>query len=436
MEEPNSASSDPGTSHLDPALAQLIARAREAIAAGLPTEAIEREIAKRFAEQSAALMAALKAMQATGPNAKPALPPASSSPRPLGETWTMSGPVTWTSPAVEGTKSQVGRFELLGRIGAGGSGVVFKARDPQLGRLVALKVARAETLCSQEAKLRFTREARVLAALRHSNINPVYEAGEANGLPYIVQELCEGPTLAAWMRQQVDAKRPVPILIAARWALLTAKAVAQAHAVGVVHRDLKPGNVLLGITGTACFEARRRQQRRRRPAARALRATDHRFRHREALWLRGRRHGHRHHAGNGRVHGPRAGRRQNAKSGAAADVYSLGVILYELLTGRRPIEGTTEIDTLRRLAIDEPLPPTRTSPRRSARSRGDLPEVPRKGDGPPLSDRRPNELARISSGFSPAFPSSARPVGLIRRIGEGVSPATPGRPDRSGDDSW
>ncbi len=157
----------------------------------------------------------------------------------------MSGPVTWTSPTVDGSNSRFGRFELLERLGAGGSGVVFKARDPQLGRLVALKVARAETLFSQEAKLRFTREARLLAAMRHPNIIPLYEAGEANGLPYLVQELCDGPNLAAWLRQEYEAERPVPIALATRWALLTAKGVAHAHSVGIVHRDLKPANVLL-----------------------------------------------------------------------------------------------------------------------------------------------------------------------------------------------
>ena len=120
----------------------------------------------------------------------------------------MSEPITWAGPTAESVRSRFGRFELLGRIGAGGSGIVFRARDPQLDRLVALKIARAETLVSKEAKQRFIREARVLAALRHPNIIPVYEAGEAEGLPFIVEELCEGPNLAAWLREEHEAQAP------------------------------------------------------------------------------------------------------------------------------------------------------------------------------------------------------------------------------------
>jgi WD40 repeat protein len=413
MEEPNSASSDPGTKHLDPELVQLIARAREAIAAGLPTEEIEREIAKRFAEQSAALIAVLKAMQCTGPEPKPTPTPPSSSPRPLGETWTMSGPVTWTSPVIEGTKSQVGRFALLGRLGAGGSGVVFKARDPQLGRLVALKVARAETLCSQEAKLRFTREARVLAALRHPNIIPVYEAGEANGLPYIVQELCEGPTLAAWMRQQVDAKLPVPILTAARWALLTAKGVAQAHAAGVVHRDLKPGNVLLGVTGTDVSkqDATNKDVGEIPPEHYEPRITDFGiaklFGSEEAVTVTATI------LGTAGYMAPEQAEGKTHDVGAPADVYSLGVILYELLTGRRPIEGTTDVDTLRRLATEEPAPPTqlrRDVPR-------DLEAICLKclEKDPALRYPTAGHLANDLERFIAGLPVVARPIGWIRR---------------------
>ena len=110
---------------------------------------------------------------------------------------------------------------------------------------IALKVARAEALFSSEAKERFVREAQTLAALRHPNIIPIYEFGESGGLPYIVEELCEGPNLAVWLRQQANAQQQVPIRTAVQWTLLLAEAVAHAHRGGIVHRDLKPSNVLL-----------------------------------------------------------------------------------------------------------------------------------------------------------------------------------------------
>ena len=160
----------------------------------------------------------------------------------------MSGPGDLDQPDGRRHGFAIRPFRTLGPDRRRRIGRRLQARDPQLGRLVALKVARAETLFSQEAKLRFIREARVLAALRHPNIIPVYEAGEANGLPYIVEELCDGPNLAAWLRQQSRPNRPCRFAVAAQWAMLTAKAVAHAHAAGIVHRDLKPANVLLEAT--------------------------------------------------------------------------------------------------------------------------------------------------------------------------------------------
>jgi eukaryotic-like serine/threonine-protein kinase len=417
MEEPHSAPSDPSPEPVpgpvDPSLAQMIARVREAIAAGLPTEEIERQLAERFAAQSAALIAALKATQAATGNSIPSPPTPQKSLHVAGETWTMSGPVTWTSPPVEGTNSRFGRFELLGRIGAGGSGVVFKARDPRLARLVALKVARAETLFSQEAKLRFTREARVLAALRHPNIIPVYEAGEANGLPYIVQELCVGTTLAAWMRRQVDAKRPAPTAIAAQWALMTANGVAQAHAVGVVHRDLKPGNVLLEITGGDGSERDDATQ----DVADVLpecfqpRITDFGiaklFGSEEAVTTTAAI------LGTAGYMAPEQAEGKTRDVGAPADVYSLGVILYEMLTGRRPIEGATEIDTLRRLATDEPIPPSRL--RRDVPP--DLEAICLKCLEKDPKRRYPSagDLATDLERYIAGLPVGARPIGWIRR---------------------
>jgi serine/threonine-protein kinase len=129
----------------------------------------------------------------------------------------------------------LGRFELLEAVGIGSFGTVYKARDPELDRIVAVKIPRAGHLAGKEDLDRFLREGRSLAHIHHPGIVPVYEVGQADGLPYLVTEFVHGKTLAELLRTQRFSPEESAGLIAK-----VADALQYAHASGIVHRDLKP----------------------------------------------------------------------------------------------------------------------------------------------------------------------------------------------------
>src|SRR5262245_982387 len=136
----------------------------------------------------------------------------------------------------------IGRFQLLSVIGSGGFGIVFRAYDPQLDRDVALKILRPEAALSPRVQRRFLREAAAAARLEHPGIVSVYDAGQEAGLSYLAAPLCDGPNLAAWMREHPHelSPRQAGALIAQ-----VADAVQHANSRGILHRDLKPSNILL-----------------------------------------------------------------------------------------------------------------------------------------------------------------------------------------------
>ena len=252
----------------------------------------------------------------------------------------------WESPDTEGSPAQptersirktgwpeIADYEILAELGHGGMGVVYQARQHQLNRLVALKMIRAGIQARPDELDRFRGEAEAVARLHHANIVQIYDIGEVAGLPFVALELLEGGSLADRL-----AGTPYPGRQAAELMVTLARAIHAAHLAGIVHRDLKPSNVLFdrdGIPKIVDFGLAKRLEVKEGPTQ------------------------------TGQVMGtpsymaPEQARGQIREVGPAADVYALGAILYEMLTGRPPFKGTTPEETVWQVVHEEPVPPSR-----------------------------------------------------------------------------
>jgi eukaryotic-like serine/threonine-protein kinase len=269
-------------------------------------------------------------------------------------------------------------YEILGEVGRGGMGVVYKARQKSLNRLVALKVILDGAHASREGRARFRREAEAIARLQHPNIVQIHEVGEQHGLPYLCLEYLDGGTLAA----RLDGK-PLPVRTAAELVRTLALAVHYAHERGVLHRDLKPANILLH--NDECLmtnderspndEARTPQREAGLgPSAFGLRhsfvighssfvipkITD--FGLAKQLDDPGPQTSSNQVVGTPTHMAPEQVRRRGTSPGPAVDVWALGVILYELLTGRVPFRGKDPMDTILQVLEHEPVRPGRLQP--------------------------------------------------------------------------
>jgi WD40 repeat protein/predicted Ser/Thr protein kinase len=227
-------------------------------------------------------------------------------------------------------------YEVLGVLGRGGMGIVYKARQDGLNRLVALKMIQPAGTGPDDLA-RFRREAEAAAQLQHPNIVQVHAVGQCQGRPYFSLEYVEGGSLA-----QKAAGGPLPPEQAARLVETVARAAHAAHQRGIVHRDLKPANILLtadGVPKIADFGLAKRLDV---PADQTQ----------PGLIL-----------GTPSYMAPEQAQGHSHDLGPAADVYALGTILYELLTGRPPFQAATVLVLLEQVRAQEPVPPTRLQPR-------------------------------------------------------------------------
>ena len=248
--------------------------------------------------------------------------------------------MTAPSPVVAGTR--LGPYEIVSRIGAGGMGEVFRARDMRLERAVAVKVLPPEFGENAQLRLRFEREARTISQLSHPNICTLHDVGTDNGVSYLVMELIEGETLAERL-----ARGPLPVHEVLRFGAQIADALANAHRHGVIHRDLKPGNIMLTKSGAKLLDFGLAKSG-VIVSTNSGTSIHHDATQRQPLTAEGTILGTFQYMAPEQLEGTEADTR--------TDIFALGAVLYEMATGRRAFEGKNKTSLIAAIVSTQPQP--------------------------------------------------------------------------------
>jgi len=246
--------------------------------------------------------------------------------------------ILWLMTLEAGRK--LGPYEIVSLVGAGGMGEVYRARDTRLARTVAIKVLPSRIASTATLRARFEREARAIAALSHTNICAIYDVGSDEGTEYLVMEYLEGDTLAERL-----ARGPMPVNLILRYGVQIAEALTQAHRAGITHRDLKPGNIMITAGGIKLLDFGLAQTINAQQSA-----SDQSDLPTQAAPL----------TAAGSVLGTLQYMSPEQLEGKSVDhrtdIFALGVILYEMITGRRPFAGGSQSVIIAGILSAEPPP--------------------------------------------------------------------------------
>jgi predicted Ser/Thr protein kinase len=279
------------------------------------------------------------------------------------------------------------QYEILEELGRGGMGVVFKAHQTALGRIVALKTILSQAMIREESRQRFAQEARAMALLQHPNIVQIYEIGQQGKQPFFAMEYVDGDDLSVGL-----AEKPLPPRKAAELVAVLARAIHAAHELGVIHRDLKPTNILLSADGTPKICDFGLAKHLENPASFTQ----------TGLVM-----------GTPSYMAPEQVLGECDALGPPVDIYALGAVLYEALTGRAPFLADNAVDTVQLVVNQEPIPPRQWQPKTPR----DLETICLKCLSKEPSRRYATamDLAEDLQRFLADEPIHARPVGAVER---------------------
>jgi serine/threonine protein kinase len=241
--------------------------------------------------------------------------------------------------------SKLGPYEIVSPLGAGGMGEVYKARDTRLDRIVAIKVLPSHLSDDAERRQRFEREARAVSKLNHPHICTLYDIGQQDGVDYLVMEYLEGETVAERL-----AKGALPLEQALRYAVEMADALDKAHRQGLVHRDLKPGNIMLTKSGAKLLDFGLAKQM-EAPEASMLSALSTK---QKPLTDDGVIPGTLQYMAPEQLEGKEADTR--------TDIFAFGMVVYEMVTGRRAFEGKSPASLIASILEHDPPPVSKLQP--------------------------------------------------------------------------